>query len=115
MILIFIRPSILAAALLVTVLGPVRADPPKVDWQQIKANLWFAKDQVWGSIKFSALKVHLGYYKLQLVDIRTFRAENITPLQKLDENRQSLVDAGIGAIFKAWPRKEEMVAVAPAG
>ncbi len=114
MILSFLRTGVFIAALTVAS-GPAKADSPRVNWQEIQNGLWFARDQTWGAIKFSALKVHLGYYKLELVDVKSFRDRYIVQLQKLQDNRQSLVDAGVTAIFKTWPQKEDVIAVAPAG
>lgn len=89
----------------------------KVDWLELRPNLWIARNQTWGDIKFSALRFHLGYYKMSFVDIKTFRDSHIRQLRELSDNRKfsnALLEVGIGAIFQIWP-DQSIVAVAPAG
>ncbi len=99
--------------------GPTSAESKKIDWQEIDpGRLWVALHQTNGEIKFSAIKFHLGYYRLKLVDVSSYRDRNLGKLRAISDERKfsnSLLDVGIGAIFETWPDRSEIIAVAPAG
>jgi hypothetical protein len=95
------------------------AQSKKIDWQEINpGRLWVALHQNYGELKFSAVKFHLGYYKINLVDVSSYRERNIAKIRAVSDARKfsnSLLDAGIKVIFETWPDPTEIVAVAPAG
>ncbi len=96
----------------------VGAQTNLVEWHEGRPNFWIALHQKWGSIRFSAIKFHLGYYKVELVDVRSYRDKNLDKIRALSDNRKfsnNLLDTGIGVIFQTWPDQSNIVAVAPAG
>jgi hypothetical protein len=101
-------------AFLFATCGPTVAQP-RVEWRESRPNLWIAIDQNWGPIRFSALKFHLGYYKVELVDLKSYREKNLAKIRALSDNRKfsnELLDSGIEVIYKTWPDQENIVAAA---
>lgn len=108
----------LFVVLINTMLVPAYAQSTQVLWQEISPGLWIAQDSHWGSIRFSAIKFHLGYYHLNLVDVRSYRDKNIEKIRAISDNSRfsdELLGPGIEKIFKTWPDQSTIVAVAPAG
>jgi hypothetical protein len=96
----------------------VYADTKKIEWTENGTNLWIALHQSWGNIRFSAVKFHLGYYRMSLVDVEGYRDNNIERVRAANDNRKfsnELLDVGISVIYKTWPDRANIVAVAPAG
>lgn len=100
-------------------IGPTTAQSDKFDWTEIDpARLWVALHRNYGGIKFSAVRFHLGYYRLNLVDVKSYRDRSLRKLRTINDERSfsdSLLDVGIKAIYETWPDPTEIVAVAPAG
>src|SRR5208283_846247 len=66
----------------------------------------------------TAIKFHLGYYHVSLVDVHSYRDSNLEKLRSINQNGQfynELLDTGIKAIFETWPDRANIMAVAPAG
>jgi hypothetical protein len=91
-------------------------------WTEQRPGLQIALNQTWtsqgASFKFSAIRFHLGHFRLQLIDIERFWIQNKQKiLASSDERRfsEALVDKGIKAIFDALPQSEFPVAIIPAG
>jgi len=99
--------------------GCVFAQDDRIVWKELPTrNIWLARHQIWGSIKFSAIKIHLGYYRLALVDIRAYRDNNLDAIRAVNEGLEysnNLLDSGIKTVFKTWRDQSEIMAVAPAG
>ena len=108
----------LYCAFLIAIPAVASAQSSKVHWQDAGPGLWTAIGENWGPIRFSAVKFHLGYYKLNLVDARSYRNKNIQKIRAINDNSKfsnELLDSGIETIFKTWPDQSEIIAVAPAG
>jgi len=101
-----------------------------VVWSKIGPHLEVANDQVWNvkalpagrgeprSFRFYALRFHLGYYQLKLVDVGEFarsKAESIARDQNVDKTLPAVFELGLRTIFKINPFSEKIVAAAPAG
>ncbi|MGA7385357.1 MAG: hypothetical protein WBW81_11895 [Methylocella sp.] len=100
------------------IISPSSAQSNHIQWQETSPGLWMAIDEKWRTIRFSAVKFHLGYYELNLVDVRSYRDKNIEKIRAINDNSKfsnELLDSGIEKIFKTWPDQSEIVAVAPAG
>lgn len=100
------------------IFAPAYAQSNHIQWQETSPGLWMAVGQKWGAIRFSAIKFHLGYYELNLVDVRAYRDKNIEKIRAVSDNSKfsnELLDSGIEKIFKTWPDQSKIVAVAPAG
>ncbi len=98
--------------------GVGSAQPSPVRWQDVGPGLSVVIGENWGPIRFSAVKFHLGYYKINLVDARAYRDKNVQKIRTISDNSKfsnELLDAGIETIFKTWPDQSELIAVAPAG
>jgi hypothetical protein len=114
----------LLIAILVFIMGdefaPGIAQTNKIDWKVLDSGkLWVALHQTYGGIRFSAVKFHLGYYKLNLVDVSSYKDRYLKRLRAISDERKfsnSLLDVGIKAIFETWPdHPDNLVTVAPAG
>ena len=86
------------------------------------AQTWTVKNLPAGaqprSFEFYALRFHLGYYQLRLVDIAQFartKAADIARQQSVDEDSPALFELGVRTVFRTNPFPEPIVAVAPAG
>lgn len=94
------------------------AQTKQIQWRELRPQFWIAQSQQWGPVRFSAIRFHLGYYSMSLVDVRSFRDANIQSIREISDNRKfsnDLLDSGINAIFRTWPDKSTIMAVAPAG
>ena len=87
-----------------------------------KAQRWTVKKVPAGAKKrdfeFSALRFHLGYYELRLVDIAessNSMAARIARDQRSDKEFPELFELGVRAVFKTNPFSAQAIAVAPAG
>jgi hypothetical protein len=104
--------------LLLLTAEPACADDKPIKWEEVAPNFAIALHQQWGAIKFTAIRFHLGYYDIKLVDVKSYRNEHLVAIRKLNDNRKfsnELLDTGIGMIFKTWPDQSSVLAVAPAG
>src|SRR5664279_4648942 len=93
----------LYCAFLIAIPAVASAQSSKVHWQDAGPGLWTAIGENWGPIRFSAVKFHLGYYKLNLVDARSYRNKNIQKIRAINDNSKfsnELLDSGIETIFK---------------
>jgi hypothetical protein len=101
-----------------------------VIWTKIGPNLEVATDQVWNvkeipsgrggprSFRFTALRFHLGYYALKLVDLGEFarvKADSIARDQAVDKTLPAFFELGVRSVFRINPFSEKVIAVAPAG
>jgi hypothetical protein len=122
-----LRIILSSAAILFCILRPAVADENHVVWTALTGVDHFetALDQNWklapGSrieaFQFSGIRFHLGYFELKLLGVADFAKRHPAQLaapQKIDPSLDSLLDLGIGAIFKAHPY-DNIVALAPAG
>lgn len=115
-----IRHSTLALfiASFISAASPAYAQTKKIQWRELRPEFWIAQSQQWGPVRFSAIRFHLGFYSLNLVDIRSFRDANLKSIREISDNRKfsnDLLESGINAIFKTWPDQPNIMAVAPAG
>jgi hypothetical protein len=70
------------------------------------------------SFDFSAIRFHLGHYRIQLVsmlDFATLKARDIAQDQQLASDLPALFELGVRAVFRIKLFREPVVAVAPAG
>lgn len=99
--------------------APAAPQSNKFDWTQIDTGrLWVALHRNYGGIKFSAVRFHLGYYRLNLVDMKSYRDRSLGKSRAIRDEREfskSVLDVGIKAIYETWANPTEIVAVAPAG
>lgn len=100
-----------------------------VNWKPIGEKIELAEDQLWKvrkvpdravrrSFRFTALRFHLGYYRVQLIDVTEFankERERLAKTQNMDKEFGALLRFGLKAIFDASPFEQRTVAVAPAG
>jgi hypothetical protein len=126
------RVAILASILLFPVgsaCSGAGIDGPVI-WTKIGPFLEVARDQTWNvktipssrgekrSFQFTALRFHLGYYQLKLVDVGEFaqtKAEAIAVDQNVDKTLPALFELGVRAVFRVNQSDDKIVAVAPAG
>lgn len=118
-----------AALMLILSSSLVHAAGNKVSWTKLDDGLELASAQKWrvksapsGSspraFEFTALRFHLGYYEMRLVDILEFANKNrdkIATAQGVDKELPALFELGLRSVFQSMPSDLPIVAVAPAG
>lgn len=124
----------LCLSLVVFLIVPLRSEAAGLDgpviWTKLGPFLEVARDQVWKvkaippgrgdarTFRFTALRFHLGYYQLKLVDLGEFarsKADSIAQDQNVDRALPALFELGERSVFRVNPFDDRIVAVAPAG
>jgi hypothetical protein len=120
---------VIATLIFVGNLRSAKSADDAVVWKMIGPSFEAAYDQRWQvrdlpdgakprSFKFSAIRFHLGYYELRLVNIADFarsKASLIARDQKIDQEFPALFELGVASVFRINPFDSPVVAVAPAG
>ena len=110
---------LLLAMLVQPVIG--RAQQP-LKWVELQPGFSIVSKQVWKSsvedIEFDAIRFHLGYYNLNLIDVTSFVNTHKKDIEGSNDNRKfsdALLDTGVLNILKAYPKDSSPVAVISAG
>ena len=105
------------------------AQAEDVVWKTVSAGFDIADDQRWTvthlpsgakitSFRFSAVRFHLGYFEVKLVDVGELAVQESARIardQKLDPKFHGLFELGLRTVYKTNTFGSRIMAVAPAG
>jgi hypothetical protein len=92
-----------------------------VEWRQIQHGFEVAEKQKWeggeksASFRFSAMRIHLGYFELKLASIPQLSQQFRDKFARAQRVRPSLFDLGLNNIFRVDPFDRSIQAIASAG